>query len=522
MRTTLVGLALLAVGCTRPNPEAVVSAPVPHDLSAEALDGGAHDLRGADLTGVAPADLAGADFAGADFAGVDLAATADDLAGADLAASDGAIDLRPAPDLNTSDGPGTCAPPTLPLTRFVKPGVALTGAGALTVALPDGYLLQGLITLNGGFPAGSTFNQAVIDIIAGNGSRVRVNGTFAAPNGFTYSVVVPGGTYSIGAQLVLEFADGTAVNRNALRTVTVCGDTHADMLLEALPTLTSKSVTVTGLGVLSPAPENLQIDLESSDGRLLLFHTTGAISAGSATASGFDLPSGTLLPTIVATHSSRIVVTRSGGYQSYLRVATPMDTAAPTIALPEVVQLSGSVTDSSGQLVNPSDGGVSYEWFMHQIECQPADDNRFSETSTAYLFTDAPTFSMPVRKNVQCQLLPTLIVGMPVYRDTLLRENSVGSLFLKDSAAPSTTYTSTTSGIGFTVPNLGARFLVNAQLVDARGAGLSGYNVWAQSSDLSDGNLSSNIVQVYAGSDDTGSFDLHVISGTYSIIVEKQ
>jgi hypothetical protein len=197
-----------------------------------------------------------------------------------------------------------------------------------------------------------------------------------------------------------------------------------------------------------------------------------------------------------------------------------VDTGALSpIALPAVVQISGTANDPSGKLTHDGDGGVTDPTFLSQaVNCITPADELYDESSYGTFFFDVPSYKFFVRQGISCAESPGYWVSMPGGTPGVTRENTAAVLLQQGA---SRVISANSTGEALTVPSVGTPIKMSITVRDARGVLLSNRSVRAFSESLVDGNLTGYQLRTQVVTDISGTVDLHLLPGTYSVSVFK-
>jgi hypothetical protein len=488
---------------------------------------------------------------------VDGAATPDALAGNDvtqvsdvLRASDVASvadvpsaqpDAAAVPDgstvLTSTSAPDNTTDPTI-CSTVVLGDRALSADQTYDIVMPDCLRLSGTVTLDGPLPAGGVIgnggvnafklirdaNGGVTDMISYAAALTAVDDTH-----FRYSIGLPADSYD----LMYEFGVKSPGTMSSVATrigqehLTINNSLKHDVTLLAIDVATY-TVTLTGTDAL---PSNgssfgrfIEVILVNSSNTLMV---TGLSPTGN-TAVPMWVPRETITPFFMVQMSPVPTAPYTSGSVNQFKLDPITPTGDFSLAQPEIVKISGSVSDPYQNLTPVLGvGGLGTSGISH-YQCAPLapasyPDSIFSypEGSTSDFFTDSPSLAFYPRKGLTCVPYANYAIatGAKGATPTVAGENTYA--FMEDPTVKSPNAITLTADItrNVVVPDLGPQVTVTGTVKDARGAAIPNARLNFNSRSLVTATVAD---KTFVGNLDVssgGAYTLHALPGTYAMWV---
>jgi hypothetical protein len=421
-----------------------------------------------------------------------LASCGDDASGQQDALVPDALTIdAPVVDAAADSGVACPATPTHVVTGMRVPNLRFGTDAEQTITLPNGFLVQGTVTLTNAAnydPSVSAPGWAIAYDESTQTVYPSYSDTNATNGSYHYSFVLPAGHYRLRFLLyqdVIGSDEDQTYERHVYETIDVCGDSTHDVTVPEITTV-SRSVTLRDLDRLGSSPWSIGI-----------LYTEPPNDSMSYLITGFTL----VTPTAMVTLDVPPEVATAQFYGGEFTGGSLFDLTVPT-----------QVT-ASGTISNPMSVSVGQLF----VQCVPL---------TTPFFPDGlqydglggsgvhDTYSIAMAQGTNC---PLVLVSEP--------SPLTGELFSPaPSAATSETFSANATR-DFTLPDVSGSISLTINLRDSNGQPLRDFGVGVVSESL-DGALAGNSFRTFDGdvgaaTDSNGQLRLRIPPGTYTLRAAK-
>ena len=489
----------------------------------------------------------------------DALAIPDTLAGSDVVLSGDVGTLSDAPlgedsfsprlDLaGPADGSSTIASTTTPddstdpiTCATVKLGDRnLSADQAYDIVMPDCLRLSGTVTLDSPLPSGAVFSNGSVHafkVIRDANNQVIDNISYAAATTavddthFRYSVGVPAGTYEVMYYFALKSAGQipSVASRIGQERITVGQSIKHDVTLPAMDVATY-TVTVTGTDALASNGNAFgrMIEVVGMNDLNTLMVVGVSMTSGASIPITMWIPRETITPTILVHESPSAMSPYVGGKDSQFKLDKVTPAADFSLALPDAVKISGTVSDPY-QMLSPMMGaGGAGSSATSYYQCDPLDTGTFPdpifmypEGSVSTYFSASTAHAFYARKGLTCVLSADYAIATGTSGATPTRAGENTFAYMMDPTPRSPDGITLTEDItrNVIVPNLGPQVTVTGTVKDARGAAIPNANLSFNSRSLTTVSVAD---KTFVGSLDvssSGSYTLHALPGLYTMSI---